>query len=73
MVPIPFIFGRSALAKIALAVNRALARLRPTLFGFQILLVVKPRPTLATLLEAAERSAKERVFELSDGGIRIEA
>ena len=73
VVPIPFIFGRSALAKIALVVNRALARLRPTLFGFQILLIAKPRPTLPSLLEAAGRSAKQRIFELSDGGMRIEA
>src|SRR4029077_1475064 len=32
VVPFPFIFGRSTLSKIALAVNRALVRLRPTLF-----------------------------------------
>jgi 2-polyprenyl-3-methyl-5-hydroxy-6-metoxy-1,4-benzoquinol methylase len=29
VVPVPFIFGRSALSKIALAVNHGLVRLRP--------------------------------------------
>lgn len=73
VVPMPFIFGRSALSRVALALNRALARFLPKLFGFQILLVAKPRPTLSTLLEAAETSAERKIFELSEGGTRIQA
>jgi len=64
VVPLPFIFGRSAASRIALAVNHALVRLRPTLFGFQMLIVAKPRPTLATLLDAANASADQKIGEI---------
>jgi glycosyltransferase involved in cell wall biosynthesis len=64
VVPFPFVFGRSALSKIALAVNRVLVRLRPTLFGFQILIIAKPRPTLETLLVQAKTSADEKIIEI---------
>jgi glycosyltransferase involved in cell wall biosynthesis len=60
VVPFPFIFGDSRLSKIALKINHALVRLRPTLFGFQILVIAKPRPDLATLLAAAKTSADEK-------------
>ena len=53
VVPMPFIFGHSLLSKIALAINQVLVRLRPQLFGFQILLVARARPTLETLLQMA--------------------
>ena len=72
VVPMPFIFGRSMLSTVALAVNHALARLRPTLFGFQILLVAKPRPTLATLLETATGSADQKIIEI-EGRLRKSA
>jgi glycosyltransferase involved in cell wall biosynthesis len=61
VLPMPFIFGRSALSRIALAVNHILVRLRPTLFGFQILMVANPRATLATLLDSAKASADEKM------------
>ena len=64
VVPMPFVFGHSALSRIALAVNHILVRLRPTLFGFQILIVGNPRPTLATLLDAARASADEKLPEV---------
>jgi glycosyltransferase involved in cell wall biosynthesis len=64
VVPLPFIFGPSAIARFALAVNRLLVRLRPTLFAFQMLLVAKPRPTLATLLDAANASADQKTIAL---------
>ena len=64
VVPMPFVFGHSALSRAALAFNRALVRLRPTLFGFQILLVAKARPTLGSLLEAARASADEKLPEV---------
>jgi glycosyltransferase involved in cell wall biosynthesis len=63
VLPMPFVFGRSALSKIALAVNHTLVRLRPTLFGFQILVIGKPRPTLETLLNTAKASADEKMPE----------
>jgi hypothetical protein len=73
VVPIPFIFGDSALSRVALAVNHALVRLRPTLFGFQILLLAKPRPTLATLLHAAKTSADRNVIEFDHRQMRKSA
>jgi hypothetical protein len=71
VVPMPFIFGRPALSNVALAINRALVRLRPTLFGFQILLLAKPRPTLATLLEAARASANQKSCANRHNEIRV--
>jgi 2-polyprenyl-3-methyl-5-hydroxy-6-metoxy-1,4-benzoquinol methylase len=59
VVPLPFVFGSSRLGRALLRVNRALARLRPTLFGFQSLFVVTPRPTLETLLGSARSAAAE--------------
>jgi glycosyltransferase involved in cell wall biosynthesis len=66
VVPIPFIFGASRLSKVLLSINHLLVRVRPTLFGFQILLVAKPRPTLAALLASAKASAGEKVSNLSN-------
>jgi hypothetical protein len=73
VVPIPFIFGVSTLSRIVLALNHALVRLRPTLFGFQILLVAKPGPTLATLLQAAKISADRKVIEFDHRQMRRSA
>jgi glycosyltransferase involved in cell wall biosynthesis len=66
VVPIPFIFGDSRLSRLLLAINRLLVQVRPTLFGFQILLVARPRPTLATLLASAKVSAAEKMSDLSN-------
>ena len=64
VVPIPFVFGDSALSKIMLKINRALVHLRPALFGFQILIIAKARPDLATLLAAAKTSADKKLIEV---------
>jgi glycosyltransferase involved in cell wall biosynthesis len=61
VVPIPFIFGESRSSRALLAVNSFLVKLLPRLFGFQILVIAKPRPTLSTLLKAAEVSAQEKM------------
>jgi glycosyltransferase involved in cell wall biosynthesis len=60
VVPVPFIFGNSRLSRWLLAINKQLVRLRPTLFGFQLLVLAKPRPMLATLLNSAENAAREK-------------
>ena len=73
VVPVPFILGNSLASKIALAVNAALVRLRPTLFGFQILLVAKARPTLATLLDAAKAAADRKSLEVQQQRMRRSA
>jgi hypothetical protein len=61
VVPMPFIFGQSALSKVLLAVNRFLVRVRPQLFGFQLLFVCTARPTLRTILRAAQNSAQKKL------------
>jgi SAM-dependent methyltransferase len=73
VMPMPFVFGHSALSRIALAFNHVLVRLRPTLFGFQILMIGKPRPTLATLLDAARASADHKVIEMHEQKMRRSA
>jgi glycosyltransferase involved in cell wall biosynthesis/uncharacterized UPF0146 family protein len=60
VLPLPFIFGNTALARWLLRLNAALVKLRPTLFGFQILLLAKARPSLATLLDSAQKAALEK-------------
>ena len=64
VVPMPFIFGHSLLSKIALVINQFLLMLRPQLFGFQILLVARARPTLETLLQMAETSANQKIISI---------
>ncbi len=59
-LPFPFVFGPGSLARAALAVNTLLLKLLPTLFSFQAMLVVQPRPTLAYLLTAAEEESRRR-------------
>jgi glycosyltransferase involved in cell wall biosynthesis len=46
-----------------MAVNRFVVRIWPTIFGFQSLVVAKPRPTLETLLRAAESAAQKKSQE----------
>ena len=58
--PLPFIFGSSRVGRILLAIGRALVRLRPTLFSFQLLVTAHPNPTLKTLLARAEAAASEK-------------
>jgi len=58
--PLPFIFGQSRLSKALMSIAKALAKLRPTTFGFQLLLVAKPNPTLHMLLARAETAGLER-------------
>lgn len=55
------------LSGILVAVNRFLARLSPRLFGFEMLFVAEPRPTLETLLAAAQASASDTVIAPGKG------
>jgi 2-polyprenyl-3-methyl-5-hydroxy-6-metoxy-1,4-benzoquinol methylase len=60
VLPLPFILGNTALSRWLLRLNAVLVKLRPTLFGFQILLRAKARPSLATLLDSAQKAALEK-------------
>jgi glycosyltransferase involved in cell wall biosynthesis len=58
--PLPFVFGQSRFGKILMTVAKAFMKLRPTLFGFQCLIVAQPNPTLDKLLQRAEAAGLEK-------------
>jgi hypothetical protein len=55
-----------------MAINKFLIRLRPELFGFQLLVLAKARPMLAKLLADAEAAAIEKSAKL-DRGLPVRA
>jgi glycosyltransferase involved in cell wall biosynthesis len=60
-IPAPFPLAvRGSVARWLLAMNRALIRLRRTMFSYQSLFVVRARPGLKYLLEQAYRSSAAR-------------
>ena len=61
IVPLPFLLGSSAFSRTLMRLNRWLVGMRPTLFGFQILIMAKARPTLTTLLKRAQDAAGEKL------------
>jgi SAM-dependent methyltransferase len=68
--PFPFALRQQGLARLLLTGNRALIRLGRGLFSYQCLLVVKPYPPLAYLLEQAHRSSEDRARALKQAGDR---
>jgi glycosyltransferase involved in cell wall biosynthesis len=58
--PFPLALGDRPLARMLLGVNRALVRASRSLFAFQMLAVIRPRPSLAYLLDRARRASAER-------------
>ena len=66
IMPVPFVLGPSLLARSLMMTNRLLAGVWPAMFGFQLLVVAKARPTLHALLEAAEISAAKKSKVLSE-------
>lgn len=59
--PFPLAFGDGMLARAALAVNKALIRVSRRLFGYQIFVVCRPLPTLATLLTSARETRRQKI------------
>ena len=59
--PFPLAFGDGMLARMALAINKALIVVSKSLFSYQIFMVCTPLPTLEWLLERAYASRKEKV------------
>jgi hypothetical protein len=58
--PFPLALGNGRLAKAALALNKILIRLSQSVFAYQIFIVARPNPSLATLLgRACERRAQQ--------------
>ncbi len=63
--PFPIALGESGLARLLLRVNQALIRISPSLFAYQIFLVLRCRPSLSLLLRDALDCSAARAAELS--------
>ena len=59
--PFPLALGDGVLARMALAINKALILISKSLFSYQIFIVCTPLPTLEYLLDRAYASRKEKV------------
>jgi hypothetical protein len=58
--PFPLALGEDRLSLLLVAVNRALAALWRGLFSYQIYIRAKPRPSLKTLMSAAQEASRLR-------------
>ncbi len=58
--PFPLALGDNAFSRFLLNTNRALIRLSRGLFSYQIVLRIKPQPSLERLLQTAVEVSKER-------------
>jgi hypothetical protein len=63
--PYPLAVGENRLARLMVAINSGLIRLSRGLFSYQMLLRVKPKPSLEFLLKTARERSKERADELA--------
>jgi hypothetical protein len=59
-VPFPLATGSKRMARLFLAINCMLIRFWPSLFAFQSFLIIKPRPSLAYLLQQARIESGRR-------------
>lgn len=62
--PFPLALGDTWLSRFLLNVNRALIPISRGLFGYQIFARIKPRPSVAYLLDAAHQESDRKVREL---------
>jgi glycosyltransferase involved in cell wall biosynthesis len=58
--PFPLAFGDRPMARALMTVNRWLIRLSRSLFAYQIFMVVRPAPSLGSLLDSAIESSRAR-------------
>jgi glycosyltransferase involved in cell wall biosynthesis len=58
--PLPFVFGPSRFGRLLMRAAKIAVKLRPSLFGFQCLVVARPNPTLHSLLAKATAAASEK-------------
>jgi glycosyltransferase involved in cell wall biosynthesis len=56
--PFPLAFGDRPMARALMAVNRWLMRVSRSLFAYQIFMVVRPAPSLGSLLDSAIESSR---------------
>jgi 2-polyprenyl-3-methyl-5-hydroxy-6-metoxy-1,4-benzoquinol methylase len=57
-VPFPKVLGDGALGRLAIAINRALIRVSPTLFSYQIYVEAETRPTVDFMLREARSKSR---------------
>jgi hypothetical protein len=69
--PLPFVFGSSRLGRVLMTIATGLVRLRPTMFGFQWLIVARPTRTLHSLLAHAQTAATEKEAALLSEGAGV--
>jgi glycosyltransferase involved in cell wall biosynthesis len=65
--PFPLAFNNSALSRFLVQVNGLFIHLSKTIFSYQMLFVVKPRPTLALLLQRSRKTSEMLTQEFSVG------
>lgn len=69
--PFPLALGAGKLSGALLTVNELLIRISKSLFAYQILLVARPRPSLALLLQNAIECSATRSTALADADATI--
>jgi glycosyltransferase involved in cell wall biosynthesis len=68
--PIPMVVANRRLANFLMRVNQVLIRISKTIFAYQIFMVVRPLPTLTTLLQDSHSHATTRATALSQSEAR---
>jgi hypothetical protein len=56
--PFPLAFNDSKFSRFLVQVNKLLIRISKPIFSYQMFFVVKPRPTLALLLQQAKTTSE---------------
>ena len=59
-LPWPLVFGNNMLSRLLLWINGGLCKVFPTLFSYQILMIVRPQPHLAALYRDAQTQSQAR-------------
>jgi hypothetical protein len=62
--PFPLAIGNGLLGRLLVGLNKILIAISRSLFAYQIFAVVRPKPTLASLLERAQRESGVRAAGL---------
>ncbi len=58
--PFPLVFGNNGFSRFLLWINTLLIKISKGLFSYQILLILRPRPTLQQLLKTAREFSSQR-------------
>jgi len=64
--PFPVAFGPNRVGRLLLAINQLLIRLLPSLFSYQVFMVVRPRPSLEFLLRSAHQQSEKRTRSIRE-------